>query len=198
MNPVKIILGLIPFALFSLLAANMPVGWAAIIGLLAAVIVAIIDIRTGVKAVPVVAVITMAAFAALAFLGGPTIVGVLGTYGRGLATLVLAAYILITVAFAPFTSAYARESTPKEYWGSAEFTAINRKISLAWGGTVLAMAIGHLIAESMSAAGIHVHLVNAALNWGLPIVAIIATVNYTRRVAGADTVPQSDSVSSSS
>ncbi len=192
MNPVKIILGLVPFALFSLLAARIPVGWAAAIGLLAAIAVVAADMRTGVKAVPLVAVLTMGAFAALAFLGGPTVESILAAYGRGLATLALATYILVTVSFAPFTIGYAKESTPKKYWESTEFMAINRRISLAWGGAVLVMAMGHLVAEGMSAAGVQMHLINAALNWGVPIFAILKTVNYTRSTAGVD--PQSQPV----
>ncbi|MES1212099.1 MAG: hypothetical protein ABUT11_00980 [Leifsonia sp.] len=185
MNPVKIILGLIPFALFSLLAETIPVGWAALVGLVAALVAVAIDIRTGLKAVPVVAVITMGAFAALAFVGEPAVAAVLGSYGRGLATLVLAAYILITSAFSPFTSAYAKESTPRQYWGSAEFVALNRRLSLAWGGTVLLMAAGHLVAEAIATAGVTVPLISAALNWGLPIFAIMKTVDYTKRAAQA-------------
>jgi hypothetical protein len=190
MNPVKIILGLIPFALFSLLAGVMPAGWAALIGSIAAIVVLAADIRTGIKAVPVVAAITLGAFAALAFLGGPDIASVLGSYGRGLATLVLAAFILITAGFAPFTAAYAKESTPKQYWGSEKFVSLNRRISLAWGGTVLVMAAGHLIASAISAAGVTAPVIMAALNWGLPILAIVMTVKYTGRTVTAQTAPQ--------
>ena len=190
MNPIKIILGLVPFALFTLLAGVLPVGWAALVGMLAAIVVLLADLRGGVKAVPVVAVIIMAAFAGIAFLGGHEIAVALGTFGRGLATLVLAGFILVTVPFAPFTAAYARETTPKEYWGSEKFVTLNRRISLAWGGTVLVMAVGHLLAEGINAAGVTMPIIDAALNWGLPIFAIITTVKYTKRTIGADTTTQ--------
>ena len=190
MNPVKIILGLVPFALFALLAGIMPVGWAALIGVLAAIIVLALDLKGGVKAVPVVAVLTLGAFAAIAFLEPAGTATALGTYGRGLATLALAAYILITAGFAPFTAAYAKETTPKQYWGSPRFVSLNRRISLAWGGTVLVMAAGHLVAETLSANGLNAPIILAALNWVLPIVAIIQTVKYTKRTIGADATPQ--------
>jgi hypothetical protein len=190
MNSVKIILGLVPFALFSLLAGSIPIGWAALAGMLAAIIVLLADLRGGVKAVPIVAVITMAAFAVLGLLGGHAIGLVLGTYGRGLATLVLAAFILITAGFAPFTATYAKETTPKQYWGSETFVRTNRRISIAWGGAVLVMAVGHLLAEGIAAAGITMPIIDAALNWGLPISAIIATVKYTKRTVGTDNAPQ--------
>lgn len=194
MNPVKIILGLIPFALFALLAGTMPVGWAALIGLVAAVVIIATDLRGGVKAVPVVAAVTLGAFSALAFLGGPDVAHVLGTYGRGLATLVLAAYILITAGFAPFTASYAKETTPKQYWGSSTFVRLNRKISLAWGGTVLVMAVGHLIASAIAASGVTAPVIIAAFNWGLPVLAIVMTVKYTKRTVGDGTATQPASV----
>lgn len=106
MNPFRIILGLLPFSLFAVLAGLLPVAWAA----------------------------------------------VLTTFGRGLATLRLAAYMLITLRFVPFTAAYAKATTPAEYWGSPTFVSVNRRVSSAWGGAILAMAVGHLIADALCSA----------------------------------------------
>lgn len=38
--------------------------------------------------------------------------------------------------------------------GDFRFVALNRKISLAWGGTVLVMAVGHLVAAALVASGV--------------------------------------------
>ena len=185
MNPVKIILGLIPFALYALLSTVIPVGGAALAGAVAALVVALADIRRGVKAVPVVGVVVMGAFAILGFVASEQVQHLLADYGRGLATLVLAAFILVTAWFAPFTAAYARETVSKQFWGSARFVAVNRRLSLAWGLTVLVMAVGHLAASGLAVAGAAVPPLPFILNWGLPIVAIILTVRYTRQVAGS-------------
>ena len=184
MNPVKIILGLIPFALFTLLAGFVPVGWAALIGAVAAAVVVLSDLRRGVKTIPVLAVGVLAIFSVLGFVGSTHLQLVLADYGRGLATLILALVILATVPFAPFTAAYARETVPEQYWTSEKFRSENRRISLAWGLTVLVMAAGHLAAESLAIAGAAVPPLPFLLNWALPILAIIATVNYTKRTTG--------------
>jgi hypothetical protein len=47
----------------------------------------------------------------------------------------------------PFTESYARQTTPEELWHTAEFHAINRRISTVWGlaflvGTVSLFAAG--------------------------------------------------------
>jgi hypothetical protein len=190
MNPLKIILGLVPFALFSLLAMVIPTGWAALAGLAAGVIVLVTDLRGGVKAIPLVAVVAMAAFSLLAFVGGPDVAWMLGAYGRGLAILVLAVYALATAHAAPFTAAYARETTPQQYWTSPRFVQTNRSISLAWGGTLVLMAAGHLVADALVVAGVSAPVIIAALNWGLPILAIVKTVGYTKRVAAGSDAPQ--------
>jgi len=190
MNPAKIILGLVPFALFSLLATAIPTGWAALVGLAAAIVALLADLRGGVKAVPLVAVLTMGVFALLAFVADPGAAWLFGAYGRGLATLVLALYVLATATTAPFTAAYARETTPREYWGSPTFVDVNQRISLAWGVTLLVMAGGHLVADGIVASGASAPVVVAALNWALPIMAIVRTVKFSRSAAAGSATPQ--------
>jgi hypothetical protein len=184
MNPAKIILGLVPFAVFGLSATWVPLGWAGLLGLVAAITCLLLDLRAGVKALAVVGVVTMAAFAAVGFLVAPSVQDVIGDYGRGLATLVLGVYILVTAPFAPFSAGYARETVPREAWHSPRFVSLNRRISAAWGATVLGMAVCHLLASAIDGSGVHVPLVNVALNWGVPILAILATVRSTKALVG--------------
>lgn len=187
MNPTKIILGLVPFAMFSLLASVIPTGWAALLGVLPAIVMIAMDARTGIKALPVASAVMLAALSLIAFTAGHEASSVIGAYGRGLGTLLLAGYILITAGFAPFTAAYARETTPREYWGSATFNAVNRRISLAWGGAVLLMAVGHILAAAIAADGSVRPIVLVVLNWGIPVAAIVATVKYTVRTVAETT-----------
>jgi hypothetical protein len=187
MNSVKIILGLVPFALYALLAGVMPVGWAALIGMLAAVVAVIVELRGGIKAVPVVGIVVLGAFAWLGFAGDPFVQSLLEYYGRGLATLALAIYMLVTAGFAPFTAQFARQSVPKQYWKSERFIRINRHLSLAWGGVVLVTAVCHLIAGGLVVAGASAPIIVLGLNWAIPVFAILWTVKYTKRVVGADT-----------
>ncbi|MCU1420563.1 MAG: putative rane protein [Microbacteriaceae bacterium] len=185
MNPTKIIIGLIPFALFAILGNWIPIGWAALVGMAAAIVAILVELRGGVKAVPVVGVIVLGVFAVLGFTGSPEVQHVLAVYGRGLATIVLALYILATVPFAPFTSQFAKASVPREAWKSPRFVTTNRRISLAWGLTVLLTGLCHLLAGAIA---VGTPILALALNWGLPIAAILWTVRYTRTVVeGATT-----------
>jgi hypothetical protein len=179
MNATKIIIGLVPFALFAILGNWIPIGWAAIVGMAAAIVAILVELRGGVKAVPVVGVIVLGVFAVLGFTASPAVQHVLVVYGRGLATLVLALYILVTVPFAPFTAQFAKASVPREAWKSPRFVSTNRRISLAWGLTVLLTALCHLLAGAIATG---TPIVAIVLNWGLPIAAILWTVRYTRTV----------------
>ena len=49
----------------------------------------------------------------------------------------------------PFTESYAREKTPATLWHTAEFRAVNRRISAVWGLAFLAGTISLIIAGSI-------------------------------------------------
>jgi hypothetical protein len=188
-NPTKIILGLIPFALFAVLAAWIPVGWAALAGAAVAVVAVLLELRGGVKALPVVGIVVLGAFAAIGFTGGAFAQTLLQFYGRGLATLALALYIFATLGFAPFTAQFAKQIVPREHWASERFVRVNRHLSAAWGVAVLVTACSHLLAGAVEAAHVSAPIIVLALNWGLPILAILWTLKYSKRVAGQDASP---------
>ena len=53
-NPVKLVLGFVPFILFTVLSGWVPVGWAAVVGLVAALSVVALTAGGGTKLLPVV------------------------------------------------------------------------------------------------------------------------------------------------
>ena len=68
-----------------------------------------------------------------------------------------------------------------QYWGSPEFRAVNKKISLLWAGVILVMAICHLVAGALAASAVlpgH-RPGNFLLNWALPIVLIMLPIYAT-------------------
>jgi hypothetical protein len=87
----------------------------------------------------------------LALLGAlhPSDIDTWGRYGQAVAhgslTLIVFASILIN---RPFTEPYAREQVPKQYWGSEQFRALNRKISAVFGLAFLVGTASLLIAGS--------------------------------------------------
>jgi hypothetical protein len=204
MSPLKIALGFLPWIAFSMIATRAGAGAVGMAALVALTVAAVLTARSlarheSVKLLEGTALATFAVMGGWALID-PASDGFLAFYGRGLATLVLVAAILVTLPFRPFTEQYARESVPQKFWDSPHFHAANRKISAAWAGVTAAMGIGHLVAGALAAnASEHVGYltfspVELSLNWILPGVLILAAVRYTQHVARAAHAAASTSV----
>jgi hypothetical protein len=192
-NPVVLVGGFIPLVLFSLLDGPVSVGAAAAIGAAAAVVIALVMIRRGIPTLPIVQAVTLAAFSAIAFTSSSATQTWLAGYGRGIPSLVLAAFMLITAPFAPFTASIARASVPPEVWTSRRFTDLNRRISAAWGVAVLVLGLCRMVTAAVSASSLpkfQAHLIE----WGPTVVAVILALRYTQRaIAGAHTGSSAES-----
>lgn len=188
MNPVKIVIGFAPTIAFSLLAPWISVGLAAIAGMIVAIGVVIATRGPGsgwsrFKMLPVAQTVILALLAAVDLVAhNAGLDGMLADYGRGLVSLALAAVILVTVPFAPFTAQFARESVPAQYWKSPLFVGMNRRLSLIWGGAVLAVAVGHLAAAALNSSGQGGRAVVLVFEWGLPVIAALLAIRATTRI----------------
>ncbi|UZF55287.1 hypothetical protein LH935_21560 [Gordonia polyisoprenivorans] len=199
MDSKKMFVSFIPWVLFSVLINRRGADAAAVAALLAAAVSLVLLIKsmqeTGVKVLDVTGVATFGAFAVVGFSGGSPATNWIADYGRGSATLVLAAIMLGSVFTVPFTEQYARESVPREYWTSPVFRSVNRKISAMWAGVVAVMGVGHLLAGLLDPATQPVpgfRPVDLILNWVLPIGLILFAVRQTRELsthAGGRTAP---------
>ncbi|GAA1855192.1 hypothetical protein GCM10009836_39040 [Pseudonocardia ailaonensis] len=194
MSTKQILLGFLPWIAFSLIATRVGPGAAGMAALLALVLAAVLVGRTvarreSVKLIEVTGLATFAVIGAWAVVA-PSSDAFLANYGRGLAALVLAVVIALSLAATPFTEQYARESVPRQYWDSPQFHAVNRRISAAWAGAVAAMGVGHLISGVIASTTTEYGGYLAArpadliLNWLVPGALILLTVRYTRRVVG--------------
>ncbi len=188
MNPLKIALGFVPFILLTVLAAWLPFGWAAVIALVAALVLTVATARGGLKILPVVQAVILAALAVVGFLGGPGVDAVLATYGRGIASALLGLFIVATAPSMPFTAQFARAAVPASEWRSPVFLAINRRLSSAWGAVVLVLGVCHLVGPYLEAHGAQTP-VRLLVNAVIPVVAFLAVIAYTRRVAAAHHTP---------
>jgi hypothetical protein len=179
MNPLTLVLGFVPLVLFTFLDGRIPVEDAALIGTVAAIIVVAVTARRGVPVLPIVQTVTLAIITVIAFTGDHATKTFLSSYGRGLASLVLAAYMLITASFAPFTVTIARVNVPREYWQSPQFIALNRKISAVWGVAILVLGITHLATGAM---GPLPRFQELLIQWGPAVIVVIIALRYTQRV----------------
>ncbi len=193
MKPLNLVIGFVPLAIFAVLVSWLALGWAAAAGLAAAVIlVGFTAARGGVKVLPVAQSVILAAFTVVGFTVGHHTATTFAPYARGVASLVLAGFILATSYHFPFTMQFARGSVPEQYWHSPQFLGLNRRLSLVWGLAVLAVGAAHAGAAAVTGATI-VHFV---LDWAVPAVAIFQAYSVTKRtIAHSGRAQQSGSPS---
>lgn len=186
-------MSLIPWVLFTIIAgragANF-VGWAAVVAAVVTFGIAVKGTRdltpkgtrSSVKVIDVAGVLTFIVMAVLAFTGSHGVRQHIVNYGRGACALVLALVMLGSLLFVPFTEQYARESVPQEYWDSPVFRAINRQISAAFAIAILLMAVSHFYSGYRESQHDLSQRLNLVLNWGVPVVVILAAIRYTSRI----------------
>jgi hypothetical protein len=189
MNPVTLLTGFLPLLLFTFLDGRIPVADAAAVATVAALVVVAVTARRGVPVLPIVQAVTLGVLCAIAFTGDAATQSFLGTYGRGIASLVLAAFMLLTAPFAPFTAMFARAGVSRELWHSPRFIALNRRISAAWGVAVLVLGLTHLATATLVSSLRPFQ--SLLVQWGPAVVVVILALRYTQRtVAEAHTGQQ--------
>ncbi len=182
MNPVRILLGMAPWIVFSVIVHDTGPQ-------VATVIAAVLSLGLAIWQRRLLEFTSLAVFVVLAVIahGGAANAEWVAVWGRTTAAVVLAAVMLLSAATVPFTEAYAKESVPQQYWGSPKFRETNRRISALWGLVVLGMAVSHVVAALVNpdaaTAGLTSGHGNLLLNWVIPILLIAQGVKQTRRLA---------------
>jgi hypothetical protein len=189
----KVLVGFVPWSVFSLFVARVGPGAVAAACVLALLVAAGLVMRSlcsgeSPKLLEIVAVVVFFGLAVVAFTV-PTTDGFLAGYGRALAAAILAVVILGLAPVLPFTEQYARESVPREYWHTPAFRSVNRRLSTTWGGVVAAMAVSHTAAGFLElpdpGVGILHRPIDLLFNWIVPALLVWAAVHYTQRVSDA-------------
>ncbi|MER5775459.1 hypothetical protein ABT144_14400 [Streptomyces sp. NPDC002039] len=172
-------MSLIPWVVFAVVdrAAPSP-QWAALSAAATALIIAWPSIAArSPRILDLAAIGLFLALAVAAFVVGPDGREVIAHYGRTIATGSLALIIFATLPFRPFTEDYARQSVPRELWGTPRFKHVNRVLSAGWGAAFAFMTVCHLIAASQP----DDRQMSTIFNWLLPIAAIIVMIRFTER-----------------
>lgn len=193
----KVLIGFVPWAVFSLVATRAgpgAIGVAASLAFLVALGLVVWSVRRGesVKLLEVTAVIVFAGFAGVSLITSAAD-DFLADYGRALAALVLALVIFVLLPVLPFTEQYARESVPRKYWHTPRFRAMNRRISAIWGVVVAGMAVSHAVAGAVAVPDPGVRLlhrpVDLVFNWVIPGLLVWLAVTDTAKVSAAASEP---------
>lgn len=185
----QMVLGFAPWILFAVMTdryGDNSVGFAALIAAVVAIGLAFYQRANGIKLLDAAAVVVFVVIAAIGFIGGDSVDDFLTNFSRGGTTLILAAVMLLSAFTVPFTEQYARESVPEEFWHTPRFRATNRAISLFWGGAVLVMGLGHIVAGLVDPTvdpDQGVRGVDLFFNWILPVIAIVIAVKFTKQAA---------------
>ena len=153
MKPLSLIIAFTPLIVFSLLSRVLPHGYIGVAGLVAAV-AALIAMAIGRPVWPpkILTAISLMLFTVIAVLGftlGKNDDRWLATWGGAGIGLVVGLIILALVPVIPFTEQFARESTPKAYWGSPTFKKINRVLSAGWGVAIFAAGASRVAAAAI-------------------------------------------------
>jgi len=177
-----IFIALIPWIVFTVLAAHSTLKLGSVVALVAAVVIALPGIRSGrPKAIEVGAVITFIGFVVVAFVADSATAHWVSRYARGIAALILAAIAFGSLLFVPFTEQYAREQVPEQYWGSPRFKEVNRKLTTLWGCVFIAMVPFHIIAGAINTKPAMI-----ICNWVIPIGLVLWGVKRTSAISGSD------------
>ena len=200
LTPLGLVVGFLPWIVFAAVAQRLAANGVAWSALLAAAMSAVAVLRdrrrNGPRILDLGSLVLFGVIAVVGFAGGPGVDRWLFEWGRPLVGVVLGLYLLLTVPVLPFTAEYARQTTPREYWGSPTFTKINRVLSAAWAVAITGMGAASVLttaldADTTGSAGSH--LLELLLDWVLPVVVIWAMVRFTAtypdRVTGAPAGP---------
>jgi hypothetical protein len=183
MKPLALIAAFLPLIVFSVLSRFLPsgdIGWSALAAAVCAAGV-IVAVRPAwpPKIITACSLVLFTLLAILGFTLGRGDDSWLATWGGAGIGIVLGLIILALVPVMPFTEQYARESTPRAYWGSPTFKRINRVLSIAWGAAIVALG-----ASRVSAAAIDQHttshLPQLVLGVGLPVVILVYMFKFTQ------------------
>jgi hypothetical protein len=129
----------------------------------------------GVHSLEVFGVLVFAIFAVLGLIAPHNVIGWLELWAGEVTNISLAAFAIFTLLIRrPFTLAYAKETTPQEYWESFLFLRINYAITSAWAAAFVFAAIVGAIGDAV----LH-DSGNFWTGWVLQLAAIFAAVAFT-------------------
>jgi hypothetical protein len=172
---IGIYVAFVPWVLFGLVTQHSTLSAATIVALAAAVIIAVPSIlRRRPKLLELFAILIFAALTIAALTADASTADTLARYARAISAGGLALTAFASLLFVPFTEQYARESVPRQFWGTAGFRSINRRLSAMWGCVFLLMIPSHIVAGLLDT-----HRANVIFNWAIPIGLVIIAVKRT-------------------
>ncbi|MCD2185869.1 hypothetical protein [Actinomycetospora soli] len=175
MQKMSVVLGFVPWIVFSVLSGPSTWQWAAPTALVATLVLAVPDWRRSGE-------IGVLDAGGATFFAALTVLALILERSRlqwledraalisGIAITVIAVASLLLRR--PFTEHYARQSTPREYWGSPLFRHVNVMITGVWAATFALQAVSALIV--LTTPGLA-----DLFGWVVPTLLLVAAVKFT-------------------
>ena len=183
MKPLSLIIAFTPLIVFSLLSRVLPHDYIGVAGLVAAVaaLIALLISRPWwpPKIVTAISLILFTVTAVLGFTLSKNDDRWMATWGGAGIGLVVGLIILALVPIIPFTEQFARESTPRAYWGSPTFKKINRVLSAGWGVAIFAAGASRVVAAAIDGHTTR-RLPETLLGLIVPVAVIIYMLKFSR------------------
>ncbi|MDT0440499.1 MULTISPECIES: hypothetical protein [Streptomyces] len=162
-----------PWIIFDVVAGPSTWEYAALAALVASIALNVPDFRRGkFKILEVTGVVFFAVISVLALVLDHHDLVWLETYAQAISSGVIAVVCLASLAFVPFTSQYARESTPREHWDSPVFRHINLVLTAMWSAVFVVTAVLGVVA-------VHTRGGSDWLNWVIPVALLVLAVRFT-------------------
>jgi hypothetical protein len=152
-------------------------------------VIAVSSVRAGgAKVLELGAVLAFVGFTIVAFTADPATASFVDRYARAIAAGLLSMIAFGSLLLVPFTEQDARESVPRQFWSSARFKQINRKLTTMWALVFAAMVPAHVIAGVLDT-----HRANLIFNWAIPIALVVWAVKQTATASdGGEPQPNTD------
>jgi hypothetical protein len=184
MKTLSLIIGFLPFIVFSLMARFLPSGDIGFAGLIAAVIAAIalvaIKPRWPPKIINACSLVLFGVIAILGFTAGRHTDSWLYTWAGAGVGIILGLVILALLPVMPFTEQYAKETVPRAQWSSPTFKKINRVLSTAWGLAIVGIGVSRLAAAAIDRATSSHTIVQTFLGLLVPVFILVRVIKFTK------------------
>jgi hypothetical protein len=181
---IPLVIGFSPLIVFSLLTKILPSGDVGVAGLVAAALALVaMLISRPVWPPKILNACSLVIFTVLAVLGFSLDKGDkmwLATWPGGGVAIIIGAVILLLVPLIPFTEQYAKESVPREEWGSPTFKRVNHGLSLAWGASIVVIGVARVLAEAVARHSSGHHLAQILLGAVVPVIIILYMLKFTQ------------------
>jgi hypothetical protein len=170
-------LGFAPWVLLAVIEGPGRVALAGGLALALSVITSVVAAAVGSrpKLLDIAGIVFFGALTTVAALASPGTSHWLGVWAGEVSNALIAVIAGLSIAFrAPFTLAYARETTPREYWNSPLFLRINYVITGVWSAAFLLTAIVGYLGDGP----LH-QPQNLWTNWIVPIGLVVLALKFT-------------------